>query len=106
MPTIELEPDEFRPAAGERGAPMDFGKPSPNETTRETNPLIWGAVAGSIAAILVLLTAATGGEPSGNALLQNPVAAFAGAFFWGWAAGCIKVVIGKRMIDRTGRPKP
>lgn len=95
MPHIDLGPDDYRPAPSRRGAPMDFGKPSPSEARKTTNPLIWGAAAGSIAALVAVLTPMTGSSPVENPLLQNPVTAFAGTFFWGWLAGNIKASLFK-----------
>lgn len=100
---IDLEPDDFRVTEANRGAPLDFGKPSPKETKRETNPLIWGAVLGFAVAILVVLTNVTGGHKSENPLLQTAGSAFGVSFFWGWMAAHIKISIGKWMNERASR---
>lgn len=95
MPQIDLGPDDYRAAVSRRGAPIDFGRPSPSETRKQTNPLIWGAVAGTIAALLVVISPMIGSADSENPLLQNPVSAFGGTFFWGWLAGNIKASLFK-----------
>jgi len=103
MPSIDLEPEDFRRTEEDRGAPLDFGKPMPNEKKRETNPLIWGGALGFVVALLVVVTNLTGGHKSENPLLQSAGSAFAVSFFWGWVAAHIKIFIGKRMMDKVAR---
>ena len=57
---------------------------------KEVNPLIWGAVAGVIAGIIVALTQSTGTEMPANPLLENPFSAGAVGFFIGWAAASVR----------------
>jgi len=95
MHHIDLGPDDYRSSPSRRGAPIEFGRPSPSETQKQTDPLIWGAVVGAIAALVAVLTPMAGLPPSANPLLQSPVTAFAGAFFWGWLAGTIKASLFK-----------
>lgn len=104
MQSIDLEPEDFRVKETDKGAPLDFGKPSPNETKRETNPLVWGAALGVFGAFIALLPHVLPGMPvSENPLLQSTGTAFGGGFFWGWVAGNIKISVGKWMIDRANR---
>jgi hypothetical protein len=105
MHEIELEPGDFRLKEADRGAPLDFGKPSPKEATRETNPILWGGILGTIAAIIAVLPHVLPGmPPSENPLLQSTGSAFGGGFFWGWMAGNIKISVGKWMAERANRP--
>lgn len=63
---------------------------------RKTNPVIWGAVTGLIAAAIVTLSKLSGQPDSANSLVNNPLSSAAIGFFWGWAAGNLKLWYGKR----------
>ena len=63
---------------------------------KQTNPLIWGAVAAAIATLIVIASDLAGTQMPPNPLLDNPMTAAGAAFFWGWAAGSVKVWLGRR----------
>lgn len=71
-----------------------------SEPYKRTNPLIWGAVLGLIAAAMPTIDLLTGSQPSSNPLLQNPISAAVVGFFWGWVAGNAKNWYGKRISGR------
>jgi hypothetical protein len=73
----------------------------PKPGTKRTNPLLWGAVAGGVAGVLVFLGPTLNMPKSDNALLQSPASAAAVAFFWGWAAGSVKNWLGDRLFERS-----
>lgn len=63
---------------------------------KQSNPLIWGAVGGLIAALLVTLALVFNVKTEPNPLLENPGIAGAGGFFWGWVAGSVKNWLARR----------
>lgn len=64
---------------------------------KQINPLMWGVVAAILAAAIVSIGWLTNQPPSSNQLLENPISAAAIAFFWGWAAGKLKIWYGERL---------
>ena len=66
---------------------------------RPANPLIWGAVLGIIAAILVVVTQSAG-QVSGNDLLATPMKASGAAFGLGFAVALFRNWFNER---RPGR---
>lgn len=54
----------------------------PRPGTKRTPPLLWGAVSGGAAGVLVFLGPTLNMPKSDNALLQSPASAALAAFFW------------------------
>lgn len=62
----------------------------------KTNPLVWGAVAGGLSALIVTLAIVFDVRMEPNPLITNPLSAGLVGFFFGWAAATFRLWLGRR----------